>query len=157
MADVVSKEIRSRMMASIRGKDTKPEMLVRQALTTAGVRYRLHRKDLPGAPDLVMASRRAVIFVHGCFWHRHKGCRYVKLPSSNVDFWRAKLDRNVERDRKVVDELIAAGWRILIVWECAIRRGANSDLQRLIMSWLESSERNAEIPALIEFVDINGQ
>ncbi|WP_009869085.1 very short patch repair endonuclease [Paramagnetospirillum magnetotacticum] len=157
MADVVSKEVRSRMMAGIRGKDTKPEMIVRRALTAAGVRYRLHRKNLSGAPDLVMSGRRAVIFVHGCFWHRHEGCRHAKLPSSNAEFWRAKLDRNVERDRKAVAELLAAGWRVLTVWECATRRGVGFDLQRLLVGWLEGSERNAEVPAPREFVDGSGQ
>ncbi len=157
MADVVSKEVRSKMMAGIRGKDTKPELLVRRVLTAAGVRYRLHRKDLPGAPDLVMSARRAVVFVHGCFWHRHEGCRYAKLPSSNAAFWRAKLDRNVERDRKAVADLLAAGWRVLTVWECATRRGSESELQRLLVGWLEGSERNSEVPLPREFVDGSGQ
>lgn len=157
MADVVSKEVRSRMMAGIRGKDTKPEMLVRRALTAAGVRYRLHRRELPGAPDMVMAGRRAVVFVHGCFWHRHEGCRHAKLPTSNAEFWIAKLERNVERDRKAVAELLAAGWRVLTVWECATRRGSEADLQRLLVGWLEGSERNSEVPAPREFVDGSGQ
>jgi DNA mismatch endonuclease, patch repair protein len=157
MADVVPKEVRSRMMAGIRGKDTKPELAVRRALTAAGVRYRLHRRELPGVPDLVMAGRRAVIFVHGCFWHRHEGCRHAKLPTSNAEFWEAKLERNVERDRKAVANLLAAGWRVLTVWECATRRGADFDLQRLLVSWLEGSERSSEVPPPREFVDGSGQ
>ncbi len=157
MADVVPKEVRSRMMAGIRGKDTRPEMAVRRALTAAGIRYRLHRRDLPGAPDLVMSGRRAVVFVHGCFWHRHEGCRHAKLPSSNAGFWRAKLDRNVERDRKAAADLLAAGWRVLTVWECATRRGSESELQRLLLAWLEGSERSSEVPAPREFVDGSGQ
>lgn len=147
MVDVVSKDVRSRMMAGIRGKDTKPEMLVRQALSAAGVRYRLHRRDLPGAPDLVMPGRRVVIFVHGCFWHRHEGCRYAQLPSSNAGFWRAKLGRNVERDRKATADLLAAGWRILTVWECATRRRSIEDLQTLLLRWLDGSGRYSELPA----------
>jgi DNA mismatch endonuclease, patch repair protein len=151
MADIVSKEVRSRMMARIRGKDTKPEMIVRRALTAAGVGYRLHRRDLPGAPDLVMAGRRAVVFVHGCFWHRHEGCRHAKLPSSNAGFWRLKLERNAERDRKAVADLLAAGWRVLTVWECATKRTSEADLKRALVGWLEGSERNAEVPALENF------
>ena len=143
MADVVPKDVRSRMMSSIRGKDTKPELSVRRALTAAGVRYRLHRKDLPGAPDLVMAGRRVAVFVHGCFWHRHEGCSYGKLPSSNAEFWRTKLERNVERDMKAVNDLVAAGWRVLTVWECATRRGWQGDLEGVLVRWLEGVERNS--------------
>lgn len=157
MADVVTKEARSRMMAGIRGSDTKPEKAVRRALTAAGYRYRLHRKDLPGTPDLVMAGRRVVVFVHGCFWHRHQGCRHAKLPSSNSEFWGAKLERNVERDRKAVSDLLASGWRVLTVWECATRRGAEADLQRLLTEWLEGQERNAEVPPRREFEGGGGQ
>jgi len=157
MADVVSKEVRSRMMAGIRGKDTKPEMIVRRVLTAAGVRYRLHRRDLPGAPDLVMAGRRTVIFVHGCFWHRHEGCRYAKLPSSNAEFWRAKLESNVERDRKAVADLLATGWRVLTVWECATRRNSESDMEKLIIRWLEGSQRNSEVSDREEFPSGSGQ
>lgn len=157
MADVVPKEVRSRMMAGIRGKDTKPELAVRRALTAAGVRYRLHRRDLPGAPDLVMAGRQVVIFVHGCFWHRHEGCHHAKLPSSNAEFWKTKLECNVERDKKAVADLLTAGWRVLTVWECATRRASDSDLQRLLVGWLEGSERNSEVPTPGEFVDGTGQ
>jgi DNA mismatch endonuclease (patch repair protein) len=157
MVDVVPKAVRSKMMAGIRGKDTKPEILVRQALTGAGVRYRLHRRDLPGVPDLAMAGRKTAIFVHGCFWHRHEGCRDAKLPSSNVEFWRTKLDRNVERDRKAVANLMAEGWRVLTVWECATTRCAAPDLQRLLLGWLQGSEINSELPTPKELRDRNCQ
>lgn len=108
-------------MARIRVKDTKPEMLVRKALFAAGFRFRLHRTDLPGAPDIVLPGRKLAIFVHGCFWHWHKACRFFKLPTSNTEFWRTKLERNVERDTRCILALRAAGWRVLVVWECATR------------------------------------
>lgn len=148
MADVVSRAVRSTMMAGIRGKNTKPELVVRQALTTAGVRYRLHRKDLPGAPDVAMLGRRVAIFVHGCFWHSHRGCRLAKVPTSNQEFWREKLFRNTERDRFAVETLLAAGWRVLVVWECATRCPAAAHLEGAIIHWLEGRDRFSEIQAL---------
>jgi len=119
--DVVDRRTRSRMMAGITGRNTRPEMAVRRALHVAGFRFRLHRKDLPGSPDIVLPRYRTVVFVHGCFWHRHAGCRLAKLPASNADFWRVKLEGNVQRDRNAVKALLAGGWRVLTVWECAIR------------------------------------
>ncbi|MDZ5649442.1 very short patch repair endonuclease [Nitrospirillum sp. BR 11828] len=158
MADRVSKAVRSRMMAGIRGKNTKPELAVRKALTAAGVRYRLHRKDLPGVPDLVMAGRRAAVFVHGCFWHCHKGCRHAKVPSSNTEFWKAKLERNVERDKAVVTELLAAGWRVLTVWECTTRGSSETNLKDLLVRWLEGTDQgSSELPHLKGCEDGNGQ
>ncbi len=96
-------------------------MIVRRAAHALGYRFRLHRKDLPGRPDLVFPSRRAVIFVHGCFWHRHPGCRMASTPKTRVEFWSAKFDRNVQRDAAVIDALEAAGWRVLVIWECETR------------------------------------
>ena len=122
MTDTVTKEKRSEIMSRIRAKDTKPEMIVRKLLHAAGYRYRLHRKDLPGKPDLVLPKYRTVIFVHGCFWHRHNGCSNATMPKSHAEFWAAKLSGNVRRDNMVKTELQAAGWRILIVWECACRQ-----------------------------------
>lgn len=109
-------------MAAIKGKDTGPEMLVRRMLHRGGYRYRLHRRDLPGRPDIVFPGRRAVVFVHGCFWHQHKAkeCR-ARPPKSNLDYWLPKLQRNVERDAKNMEALAAAGWRVLVVWECEVR------------------------------------
>jgi DNA mismatch endonuclease (patch repair protein) len=150
MADVVSVKVRSKMMAGIRPKDTKPEMMVRRALNSAGIGYRLHRTELPGTPDLVMAGRRAVIFVHGCFWHRHEGCRFASLPASNAGFWGPKLDRNVERDRKAVADLVAAGWRVLTVWECATRRSSATELQEALVDWLNGTGKIYEVPAAKE-------
>lgn len=120
MTDIVDPETRSRMMSGIRGRDTKPEMAVRQALHRAGLRFRIHRKDLPGKPDIVLPKYRAVVFVHGCFWHGH-GCRYFKIPKTRTGFWLDKIAANVERDRKSEDALRAAGWSVFTVWECDIR------------------------------------
>lgn len=108
-------------MAKVHGKHTKPELAVRKTAHALGYRFRLHHKDLPGRPDLVFPGRRAVVFVHGCFWHRHEGCRIASTPKSNKAFWQAKFARNVERDRAAVGELEAAGWRVLTIWECETR------------------------------------
>ncbi|PMR78515.1 very short patch repair endonuclease [Halomonas urumqiensis] len=108
-------------MSRIRGQDTNPEMAVRRYLHACGFRFRLHRKDLPGKPDLVLTKHRLVIFVHGCFWHRHEGCFYATSPATRKDFWRRKLIGNVERDRRQQAELIEAGWRVLVIWECGLK------------------------------------
>lgn len=118
--DVHSPEVRSHNMSRIRGRNTKPEMLIRRGLHRRGLRYQLHRRDLPGSPDLVFTSRRCAIFVHGCFWHGH-GCRMFRLPGTRTDFWREKIDANRTRDARAADALAARGWRKLIVWECALR------------------------------------
>jgi DNA mismatch endonuclease (patch repair protein) len=121
MTDVHSPEQRSRNMASIRGKDTLPEKFVRSLLHRLGYRFRLHRRDLPGKPDLVFPSRRKVIFVHGCFWHMHH-CRWGRvIPGTNAEFWRTKRQTNCDRDRKAQAALSGAGWQILVVWECDVR------------------------------------
>ncbi|MBK7349912.1 MAG: DNA mismatch endonuclease Vsr [Gemmatimonadetes bacterium] len=118
MTDIVDRATRSKMMSGIRGKDTKPGLLVRRYLHRAGLRYRLHAKALPGRPDLVLTRYRTVIQVHGCFWHRHRGCRYAYFPSSNVPFWRAKFFENTSRDRRNDRKLRALGWKVLTIWEC---------------------------------------
>ena len=118
MADVFTKSERSALMARIRGKDTKPELLVRRLIHGLGYRYRLHRKELPGTPDLVFPSRKKVIFVHGCFWHRHEGCKFSTMPKTRVDFWKKKFESNVRRDSRVQEELALLGWRSMVVWEC---------------------------------------
>lgn len=112
---------RSALMARVRGKDTTPELNVRQVAHRLGYRFRLHRKDLPGRPDLVFPSRRAVVFVHGCFWHRHPGCRLMSTPKTRTQFWTDKFDRNVRRDAAAVEQLEVTGWRVLVVWECETR------------------------------------
>lgn len=121
MADTLTPERRSWLMSRVRGRDTKPEILVRRIAHAMGLRFRLHRKDLPGRPDLVFPKHRLAIFVHGCFWHRHVGCRKASTPTTRVDFWTAKFDANVRRDREVQDKLDAQGWRVGIVWECETR------------------------------------
>ena len=120
MVDVVDKKTRSRMMSGIRGKNTKPELQVRKSLHARGFRFRLHAKELPGKPDLVLPKHRAVIFVHGCFWHRHQGCRFAVVPKSNSEFWARKLDSNRERDLLHGQQLSSLGWRVFTIWECEV-------------------------------------
>lgn len=108
-------------MSGIRGSDTKPEMIVRRYLHGRGLRYRLHDRRLPGIPDLVFRKFRVVVMVHGCFWHRHAGCRFAATPKSNWEFWQNKLAKNVERDRRNIESLVATGWRVIVVWECGLR------------------------------------
>ena len=116
----MTSEQRSRTMRAVKSRDTQPEMMVRQLLHRMGYRYRLHRRDLPGKPDIVFGSRRKVIFVHGCFWHGHSCKRGNRLPKTNVEYWRAKIARNVERHFKHLDDLNAAGWQALTLWECEL-------------------------------------
>ena len=111
---------RSKMMAAVRSKDTQPEMLVRRLVHGMGYRYRLHRSNLPGKPDLVLPSRRKIIFVHGCFWHQHT-CRGAHLPKSNTSYWGPKLERNRARDKKHLKALRSMGWKCLVVWECELK------------------------------------
>ena len=118
--DTVDEATRSRMMAGIRGRDTRPEVAVRRHLHSRGLRFRLHVAALPGRPDIVLPRCRTVVLVHGCFWHGHPGCRFAYRPKSNVAFWEAKLDANIRRDERDRQRLAEAGWRVLIVWECEI-------------------------------------
>lgn len=120
--DIVDRSTRSRMMGRIRGRDTAPELLVRRFLHKRGFRYALHVGELPGRPDIVLSRYRTVVLVHGCFWHRHKGCRYAYTPRSNRKFWQSKFTGNVVRDAKNVKALRALGWRVFIVWECRADR-----------------------------------
>lgn len=118
--DQISPQRRSAVMARIKGKNTGPEVKVRQIIHSLGLRFRLHRKDLPGKPDIVLPRWGIALFVHGCFWHQHEGCSRASKPKSNVDYWRAKLSRNVERDAGLVPRLEKMGWRVVVVWECEI-------------------------------------
>lgn len=122
MADVHSKEIRSYNMSRIKGKDTKPEILVRKYLFSKGLRFRKNDKRYPGHPDIVLPKYNTVIFVHGCFWHLHEGCRYAVMPSSNTDFWEKKLYGNRDRDKKNQNQLREMGWDVIIVWECQLKK-----------------------------------
>lgn len=130
MADNLTREERSRNMSRIRNRDTTPELAVRSLLHKEGYRFRLHRKDLPGTPDIVLPKYKTAIFVHGCFWHRHKGCKYSYTPKTNVEFWNKKFQDNLLRDKKNLKELEAEGWRVLIVWEC--ETSSTSELRKRI-------------------------
>lgn len=118
--DIVTREQRSRMMSGIKGKNTKPELLLRSALHKLGFRFRIQRKDLPGKPDIVLPKYKTIIFVHGCFWHQHPGCKFAYMPKSNVEFWKDKFKRNMIRDQTVQSLLKEMGWNIIIIWECQI-------------------------------------
>lgn len=132
-------------MSGIGGRNTKPEIVVRKALFAAGFRFRLHRKDLPGRPDVVLPGLRVAVFVHGCFWHAHRGCHYAKIPASRREFWEAKLAANVERDRRAIDALLSTGWRVLVVWECATRSAEmRVALPELLRRWIDGSEVSGE-------------
>jgi DNA mismatch endonuclease, patch repair protein len=138
MTDKLSPERRSQNMAAIRGKDTKPELVIRRLVHALGYRYRLHRKDLPGKPDLVFGPRRKVIFVHGCFWHGcdSEGCLDARRPKSNTGYWNPKIEGNKVRDEKHLRVLQADGWKTLILWDCEIRDAAS--LRRKIVDFLEN-------------------
>lgn len=149
MADIVDRATRSRMMAGIRGRDTRPELELRRALYRAGFRYRLHVRGLPGRPDLVLRKYNAVIFVHGCFWHGHD-CRYFRLPSTRRDFWARKIRGNRVRDRRNTNALLAEGWRVMTVWECALRDQGAASRHRVIgrlCRWLRGQVREGELRA----------
>lgn len=134
--DTLSKAERSANMALIRWRDTKPEMAVRRTAHRLGYRFRLHRRDLPGRPDLVFPSRKAVIFVHGCFWHQHKGCGGGRMPKARRAYWQAKLGGNVARDQKTRRKLRLLGWRVLVIWECKTRDVEG--VERRITAFLEA-------------------
>jgi len=147
MADIVSKKKRSEMMSGIKGKNTKPELKIRSALHKLGYRYKLYDKKLPGKPDLVFPKYNAVIFIHGCFWHLHN-CHLFKWPSTRPEFWKEKITGNKERDEKNLQALKEMNWRILIIWECALKGKNKFDFGTTIKSisdWLKSSNQYAEI------------
>ncbi|SFO21503.1 DNA mismatch endonuclease, patch repair protein [Nitrosospira briensis] len=149
MTDIVDAATRSRMMSGIRAINTKPELHVRSLLHRQGFRFRLHVRDLPGKPDIVLPRHHAVIFVHGCFWHGHD-CPLFRIPSTRPDFWQTKIDRNRENDHRATAALNAAGWRTLTVWECAIRGRRRLDdvaLTGFIDTWLRSNNPNLELAA----------
>ena len=135
--DSLTRERRSEVMSRIRGRNTKPEMLVRRTAHALGLRFRLHRKDLPGSPDLVFPARKTALFVHGCFWHRHDGCRFAYTPKSNQSFWLQKFTRNVQRDLEAMDGLRSAGWKPVVIWECETKQ---PDLDSRIGRMLEKAE-----------------
>lgn len=126
-------------MAAIKGKNTHPEKALRSGLFALGLRFRLHARELPASPDLVFPKYRAVVFVHGCFWHRHPGCRFTTVPKNNAEFWVNKFSANVKRDRVAVGRLHELGWRVAVVWECAVR-ASRQDAALLLRSWLRSGQ-----------------
>ena len=142
MTDILSKQERSTLMSKVRSADTKPEWILRCGLHRLGFRYRLGNRHLPGRPDLVLAKYRSVIFVHGCYWHRHPGCKDASTPKTNTDFWSAKFAENVRRDRLVEMQLLAQGWRVLVVWECELVDHTAETVQRVAL-WL----RQGIVPA----------
>ncbi len=144
MTDIVDASTRSRMMAGIGARDTKPELVFRRKLHARGLRYRLHDRKLPGTPDMVFRRFGAVCFVHGCFWHRHAGCSYATDPATRPDFWQAKFAANMERDRRTRNDLLEVGWRVAIVWECALRGDRAERTTRRMDRWLRGSEDEFE-------------
>lgn len=147
MVDIVSKTTRSKMMSNIKGRDTAPEILIRRALHKRGFRYRLHDKKLPGKPDMVFPKYKAVIQVHGCFWHKHN-CHLFKWPSTRKRFWKEKISSNVERDTRNLMKLNQSGWRTLIIWECALKgryRLTEAGVIDKTVLWLYSDQSSSEI------------
>lgn len=145
--DTVDKTTRSRIMSKVGQKNTGPEMKLRKSLHKIGLRYRLHDKGLPGSPDIVFPRFKAVLFVHGCFWHRH-GCKATTTPETNVDFWRKKFDENIARDRRHINTLLDSGWRVAVVWGCILKgkRTEPETVARLVREWLETNETFTSIP-----------
>jgi len=147
MTDIVSPEVRSRMMSGIRGSNTKPELAIRKALHRRGFRYRLHSSSVAGKPDVVLSKHRATVFVHGCFWHGHD-CPFYRPPKTRPDFWLKKINANRERDLRVGALLKDAGWRRLVIWECAIRGQSPKEVEKVAeraAKWINSSRGDAEI------------
>ena len=140
MPDIVDRATRSRMMAAIGSRNSVPEVALRKALFARGLRYRLHARSLPGTPDIVFPRFQAVCFVHGCFWHRHSGCRYATAPATRQQFWEAKFLANVKRDKRNQVELLDSGWRVAIVWECALRGQGRAESAHQLDRWLHGSD-----------------
>lgn len=133
--DSVSSEQRSWNMSRIKAKDTKIEVLVRQYLFSKGYRFRKNDKRYPGKPDVVLPKYKTVIFVNGCFWHMHKNCKYGRIPKSNVDYWKLKLERNVQNDKKHYKELEKEGWRVIVLWECELKKDFDAIMEKIIESF----------------------
>ena len=142
MADAFSKETRSYIMSRIRGKDTKPEVLVRKYLFARGLRFRKNDKRHPGSPDVVLPKYNTIVFVHGCFWHFHEGCKHGKIPKSNVEFWEKKLYGNRERDARNQRELKAMGWTVITVWECELKKDKREQTLELLYNQITSNDKS---------------
>jgi len=150
VADVVDKTTRSRMMAGIRGKNTKPEKALRAALHSEGFRFRVHGAKLPGKPDIVLPMYKAVIFVHGCFWHRHPKCWWNTNPASNVEFWTTKFGETIERDARNITALREIGWRVAVVWECSLRLETIERVTSTLAQWLKGNEAMLNLPVEVK-------
>ena len=146
---------RSQMMARVRSADTKPELVLRKALHATGYRFRLHVRSLPGRPDIVMRKHRCAIFVNGCFWHGHTGCKHFRVPKTRTEFWATKIECNRKRDRRAIEALLDDGWRVLVIWECATRSFQTDNLISDIAAWLQGPETSAEM--LSEGLSIDGR
>ena len=148
MSDVMTPEQRSRCMAAIKGKDTKPEMIVRKYLFSRGLRFRVQVRKLPGTPDIVLKKYKTVVFIDGCFWHGHKDCKYFRMPKSNVDFWRHKIAMNIARDYTNNVDLKLAGWRVIRIWECEIKTKAKREetLSGLVAMIIDARNDVVELP-----------
>ena len=133
--DIWSKKKRSEVMSKIRGKNTKPELLLRSALHKCGYRFRIHRKDLPGNPDIILSKYKTAIFVHGCFWHYHADCGEGRLPKTNTKFWNEKLVKNMERDKRNIAALKKSGWAVMVIWECEVEKQLPKVISRLKRHW----------------------
>ena len=142
MTDIFDRKKRSEIMSRVRGRDTEPEMIVRKIAHGLGFRFRLHRRDLPGSPDLVFPKHRAVIMVHGCFWHRHPGCKYASSPKTRVRFWEDKFEGNVVRDRRNEGALEELGWRVMVIWECETRD--REAVAERIVGFLRGADRKGD-------------
>lgn len=138
MADVLSKEQRQRCMSRIKSKDSKPELMVRQFLFANGFRFRLHRKDLPGKPDLVLPKYKTAIFINGCFWHGHSDCKYASIPETNYEFWSSKISGNIERDRINTSKLKDLGWRVVEIWQCQLKPKTKEETLNTLINTLQN-------------------
>lgn len=155
MTDTLTPEQRHRNMSSIRGKDTAIEVVLRKKLFAKGFRFRKNVADLPGKPDIVLPKYKTVIFIHGCFWHRHEGCRLCSTPKTRPEFWMLKFDKNIERDKRETDELIKAGWHVLVVWECELKSnldGVVNELEHILKDILPHTYRRLNLPGMQCFI-----
>ncbi len=147
--DTVDKSTRSKIMSKVGQKSTAPEMKLRKALFARGYRYRINVKKLSGSPDIVLPKYKVAIFIHGCFWHRHKGCKYSTMPKTRIEFWTKKFEANTKRDKRNVEKLIEDGWRVLDVWECAIKKKDEKSFRKVmdeVERWISLPESFKEIP-----------
>ena len=150
MTDIMDSALRSKVMSAVRSRDTTPELAVRRIAHRMGLRFRLYRKDLPGRPDLVFPKRRLVVFVHGCFWHRHPGCRFATTPKTRVEYWTEKFAANVARDARHVEALRKMDWKVLVIWECETRREGLVERQLASMIRDERTTAFASLKGSIE-------